>query len=143
MQEVQVGEIFNCGPERVPGWLSILLSFEHTLRDPIISQDCFSGQYSKDDKECAPCEFGRYAPQPLTGSCLQCSAGSHTNNVTASTTCTPCDAGTYSLGAVFECSRCQVGKFSPSGQKLCLLWYGSLYLPWPSALVHRVYVPRQ
>jgi hypothetical protein len=87
--------------------------------DRTYCKDCGAGEYSLNNSECVGCEVGKYAPQALSGSCLTCPAGSHTNNKTKSTTCTPCDSGKYSSQPGDECLDCSVGQYSASGQSKC------------------------
>ena len=60
----------------------------------------------------------------LENACLDCAAGSHTNNVTAATGCTSCPAGRYSLegqnAGGDACTLCSPGEFQiASGQTSC------------------------
>ena len=80
---------------------------------------CSAGQYTLNETSCVDCSSGSYAPQALTGSCLKCIAGSHTDDNKAATTCTPCNAGTYSGSEAVNCTQCAVGRFSGSGTSKC------------------------
>ena len=66
------------------------------------------------------CELGKYAPQALSGACLECGAGSRTETIVGATSCTQCDAGEFSLGGVSECQTCPAGSYSPSGSDECI-----------------------
>ena len=79
---------------------------------------CSAGE-SSDGQQCSTCEVGRYAPQPLTGGCIICPPGSHTNMKSGATECVACDAGSFSLFSGRNCSLCPPGTFSPSGQTKC------------------------
>jgi hypothetical protein len=82
--------------------------------------DCSAGEYSYNDEECVECEYGKYAPQALSDSCLTCVAGSHTNLPVKATTCTSCDAGKYSHNSSYTCTKCDEGKYSSSGAEVCI-----------------------
>mmetsp|Transcript_26890 Transcript_26890/g.31711 ORF Transcript_26890/g.31711 Transcript_26890/m.31711 type:complete len:1775 (-) Transcript_26890:503-5827(-) len=86
--------------------------------DRTYCKDCEAGEYST-SLECVECESGKYAPQPLSGSCITCPAGSHTDILTKATTCTTCDSGKYSSDVTDTCSDCMVGKFSSSSASSC------------------------
>jgi len=88
--------------------------------DRTFCKDCEAGEYNFNNTECVSCEYGKYAPQALTDSCLTCTAGSNTNNASKATTCTACDAGTYSNASSVDCLSCSRGKYSPSGSSKCL-----------------------
>ena len=81
---------------------------------------CYAGQYTLNKTSCVDCESGSYAPQALSEACLLCGAGSHTNKQKRATTCTPCDAGTFSSGQSPNCTLCIVGQFSGSGASACV-----------------------
>jgi len=98
--------------------------------DRSFCRDCSAGEYSKDAKECAVCEIGRYAPQPLTGSCIVCGAGLFTNTATAATTCSLCNAGSFSAAeTAVKCTLCYAGSVSPLSQSSCTLCEPGKYLP--------------
>ena len=80
---------------------------------------CSAGQYTLNKTSCADCDSGYYAPQALSGSCLKCTAGSHTHQNKAATTCTPCNAGTFSGNEAVNCTQCAIGRFSGSGASAC------------------------
>jgi hypothetical protein len=83
-------------------------------------QSCVAGQYAKNGTECAACEEGKYAPQPLTDSCISCDAGFYTNSKHNATTCTKCDAGYYShRNTSVTCLACPPGQHSASGASSC------------------------
>ena len=68
------------------------------------------------------CEYGKYAPQALTESCLTCSLGSATNGNRNATSCTACDAGSFSGSLpTSRCLLCAAGQWAPSGQQACSL----------------------
>jgi hypothetical protein len=96
-------------------------SHRHFVNAPDFFSSCCrsAGEYTKDKVECVLCESGRYAPQPQTGSCLLCLAGSHTNRARGATTCSPCDSGRWSSDGAVNCSACPAGSFSTSGQVAC------------------------
>lgn len=83
-------------------------------------KDCLAGEYNFNNTECVECESGKYAPQALSGQCLDCVAGFQTNNITRATTCTQCDAGSYSNASTVSCSLCPVGSYSFSGASRCV-----------------------
>jgi len=97
--------------------------------DRSFCEDCEAGQYNYNNTACVNCEKGKYAPQPLTDSCLDCVNGSHTNNETKATTCTSCDAGKYSSFRSFECLNCVEGKSSSSGAVKCEDCAAGFYAP--------------
>jgi len=80
---------------------------------------CLAGQYTLNKATCEDCESGSYAPQALIGACLPCGAGSHTKELKAATTCTPCDAGSFSSAKSANCTLCAVGRCSGSGLSTC------------------------
>ena len=70
---------------------------------------------------CVSCESGKFAPTALTGSCIECDAGSHTNAITGATLCLACAAGKYSgAQSALNCTACYLGHYSTVGQKACL-----------------------
>lgn len=97
---------------------------------------CVAGQYAKENSACVSCEVGRYAPQALTGSCLGCSDGSHTNANKGATLCVPCDAGRYATAfTAVNCSLCAVGTFSTSGQSNCAACQAGTYADTKASVV--------
>ena len=80
---------------------------------------CSAGQFTLNKTSCIDCESGAYAPQALAGSCLLCGAGSHTSKQKRATTCTPCDAGSFSSAQSVNCTLCSAGRFSGSGTSTC------------------------
>jgi len=80
---------------------------------------CSAGQYTLNLTTCVDCESGFYAPQALTRSCLPCGMGSHTGVQKSATTCTPCDAGSFSAAQSANCTQCSPGRFSGSGTSTC------------------------
>ena len=82
--------------------------------DRTFCTDCAAGEYALNQTSCERCEPGRYAPQALTGSCIDCGMGHYTNLQLGSTLCLPCAAGTVdSTGvAVGNCSRCSPGTYA-------------------------------
>lgn len=60
--------------------------------------------------------------------CRLTGAGSHTNNATKATTCTPCNTGEYAPSPLtVVCSQCPVGRSSTSGQASCAACEGGRY----------------
>ena len=97
------------------------LPYEFILSSPSFFAQCDyckAGQASN-GQQCVSCGFGTYAPQPLSGSCLGCPPGSHTNEYVASTECNACDAGSFSSFPGNDCTLCSPGKYSSSGQTFC------------------------
>jgi len=80
---------------------------------------CSAGQYTFNKTSCVDCELGWYAPQALSGTCFSCIAGSHTNMQKRATTCTPCNAGSFSSAQSANCTLCAIGHFSGSGTSIC------------------------
>ena len=96
---------------------------------------CKAGEYSN-GQQCYTCTQGTYAPYPITGQCIPCLAGSHTNNITGATACTPCDSGTFSTSPVStQCMACPSGQFSPFGQSACTPCFDNYYAPTPGSSV--------
>jgi len=89
--------------------------------------DCDAGEYAYNKTACLTCEAGRYAPQALSDECLVCSAGSHTGEPSKATTCTSCNAGTYSIISAVNCTSCELGKQSSSGSSECALCLVGFY----------------
>ena len=86
----------------------------------VACRSCEAGEFSFQDKECLKCPAGRFAPTPQTDVCLECLAGSSTNNVSrGATSCTPCNSGKFSNGSSVTCTKCSAGKASPNGQSSC------------------------
>ena len=100
---------------------------------------CQPGEFADTkDQACRTCEPGTYAPSAQENACLACAAGSFTNDMTAATECTPCQAGKSSTNAAgenagaggcvvcpagtsssygqFECTACSPGRYAPSNQ---------------------------
>ena len=88
--------------------------------DGTYCKDCEAGEYSFNNTACVLCSPGTYAPRPQAEACLPCLAGSKTNLLLGSTTCSPCDAGTFSAGETNNCTLCPRGRYSPSGQEKCI-----------------------
>lgn len=87
--------------------------------DRSLCSDCAAGEFTFNSSRCVSCPKGTYAPQPLTDACIHCGPGLKTDNTTRGTTCTPCDAGSYSKGLESSCTKCSVGQAAPSGQSSC------------------------
>ena len=68
---------------------------------------------------CEDCPSGYYAPTAQAESCLECSAGDHTEVTSKATKCSSCDAGTYSAGRAVNCSICEAGKASSTRASVC------------------------
>ena len=104
----------NCS-ECLPGKLS---SSDRTL-----CSDCSPGEYTFNKLSCQKCPRGTYAPQALSGECLNCTAGFFASAALGAASCTACGVGTASnLGerAVHNCSACPAGKAQgASGQTSC------------------------
>ena len=95
--------------------------------DRTFCKDCNAGEYAYLGLSCEKCTRGRFAPTPQANDCFLCAAGSHTNNATAATTCTACNAGQFSLGGVVECEACVAGTWSTSGQTSCFFCQKGFY----------------
>ena len=91
-----------------------------------ICSTCEPGEYS-DGQQCISCQSGRYAPQPLTGKCLSCATGSHTNAYLKATQCNPCPPGSYTDEPGPNCTKCFVGTASPGGQDSCHECFAGFY----------------
>jgi len=74
-------------------------------------EDCEAGQYTS-NFACNDCEWGKYAPTAQKDSCLTCFAGDYVNRKLKSTSCLPCDAGSFSTDLSRNCTLCPVGTLS-------------------------------
>jgi hypothetical protein len=86
--------------------------------DRSFCDDCEAGQYNIDNT-CVDCEYGRYAPQALSGQCLACGQGFKTSAEIKATTCDGCDSGKYSKNLSSTCSPCLKGTYSSSRADHC------------------------
>ena len=79
-----------------------------------------TGTYVFNALSCEECPSGYYAPTAQVDACLACGAGDRTEAVSKATTCSSCDAGTYSEGLVaVNCSTCEAGKASSTRASEC------------------------
>ena len=60
--------------------------------------DCPAGTYVSEKKSCEACEAGTYAPSAIDDDCIDCLEGFHTGVALGASTCSSCNAGTYSVG---------------------------------------------
>ena len=80
---------------------------------------CPGGTYVFNATSCIDCAAGKYAPTAVNNDCITCDIGFFTGMINASTTCTACDAGTYSWGLAIACRDCKAGKFSLTRSANC------------------------
>ena len=73
---------------------------------------CPAGTYVFNMSSCEFCTSGRYAPTAVNDDCISCPAGLHTKVLLGASTCTACDAGTYSAALAVNCTLCNVGRSS-------------------------------
>ena len=111
-----------------PGSANCLKCEPGMLSNPTLTAcgPCQAGEFADTKAQaCQSCERGTYAPSAQENACLNCAAGSSTNNVTAATQCTPCQAGKYSTNDEGEnagaggCDVCPAGTSSSYGQFKC------------------------
>lgn len=90
-----------------------------------------AGEFAFAKVACVSCPSGTFAPQALTDRCLNCSAGSSTHVSLGATTCSPCDAGSYSASRSVACALCPNGTSAASGQASCGACLPGRYAPAP------------
>jgi hypothetical protein len=100
----------------------ICIGYEHT--------PCEAG-YSCNSCKRTACSAGTHQPLTAQSSCINCGAGNATKGST--TTCTACDAGTYSNGtANASCTACDVGKYqNETGKTSCKTCDANTYQDTP------------
>jgi len=81
--------------------------------------DCDAGTFAFNSSSCEVCPEGYYAPTAQVDSCLVCGAGDHTRVPSKATTCSSCEAGTYSEALAVNCSTCEAGTASSSRADSC------------------------
>lgn len=92
-----------------------------SLADHSDCGQCGQGTYVANGTSCESCPFGRYAPTAQTDECLRCLSGFSTGVSSGATTCSSCDAGTYSKGLAVNCTTCSSGTYSGSSSASCTM----------------------